>query len=154
MYHPHFDGPLPLHDDMGTYDRVRSHPRIHQRIISKLNFGLRILYQQEKRIKLEPLPETMVNEDQASPTPDLILVDPATGFIHVIIEVCKTPGLKSDVQKVVKLLDDAAYDIKEGFIHDYKTGKWYRYKANTGGLVEESSWSDVLELDLSAFLLP
>ncbi len=152
MYHPKFDGPLVLHDDMGTYDRVRYHPRIHQRIISKLDFGLRLLYQQEKRITLEPLPETMVNEDQASPTPDLILVDPVTEFIHVIIEVCKTTGLKSDIQKVVKLLDDNLYDIQEGFIYDYKTSNWYRYKAGSGGLVEESSWSDVLALDLNDFL--
>ena len=154
MYHPHFDGPLILHDDMGTYVRVRHHPRIHQRIISKLDFGLRLLYQHEKRIHLEPLPETMVNEDQASATPDLILVDPETEFIHVIIEVCKTTGLKSDIQKVIKLLDNDLYDIKEGFIHDYKTGKWYRYKANSGGLVEESSWSEVLALDLNTFLMP
>ena len=148
MYHPHFDGPMILHDDMATYA-----PRIHQRVIAKLTAGLGYLYYQEKRINLEPLPETMVNEDQASATPDLILVDPETEFIHVIIEVCKTTGLKSDIQKVIKLLDNDLYDIKEGFIHDYKTGKWYRYKANTGGLVEESSWSEVLALDLNAFLI-
>jgi Uma2 family endonuclease len=147
MYHPKFDGPLVLQDDMGTYA-----PRIHQRIISKLDFGLRLLYQQEKRITLEPLPETMVNEDQASPTPDLILVDPITEFIHVVIEVCKTTGLKSDIRKVVDLLDNDLYSIKEGFIYDYKTGNWYRYKAGSGGLVEESSWSDVLALDLNTFL--
>lgn len=123
MYHPYFDGPLVLQDDMGTYDWVRYHPRIHQRIISKLDFGLRFLYQKEKTIGLEPLPETMVNEDQASPTPDLILVDPVTEFIHVIIEVCKTTGLKNDIQKVIKLLDNGEYDIREGFIYDYKTEK-------------------------------
>ena len=89
-----------LHDDMGMYDRVRYHPRIHQRIISRLDFGLRLLYQHEKRIKPEPLTEMMVNEDQASATPDLILIDPETEFIHAIIEVCKTTGLKSDIQKV------------------------------------------------------
>ncbi len=149
MYHPDFDGPLMLHDDMGTYA-----PRVHQRIISKLDFGLRFLYQQEKRITLEPLPETMVNEDQASPTPDLILVDPVTEFIHVVIEVCKTTGLKSDIQKVIKLLDSDLYGIQEGFIYDYKTCNWYRYKTGSGGLVEESSWSDVLALDLNDFLLP
>ncbi len=152
MYHPYFDGPLVLQDDMGMHDRVRYHPRIHQRIISKLDFGLRLLYQQEKTIKLEPLPETMVNEDQASPTPDLILVDPATEFIHVIIEVCKTTGLKSDIQKVIRLLDNDLYDIQEGFVYDYKAQKWYRYRAGNGGLVEESSCSDELGLDLDSFL--
>lgn len=48
MYHSHFDGPLILYDDMGTYDRVRYHPCIHQRIISKLGFGLKLLYQPGK----------------------------------------------------------------------------------------------------------
>ena len=102
---------------------MRYHPRIHQRIISRLDFGLRLLYQHEKRIKPEPLSETMVNEDQASATPDLILVDSETEFIHAIIEVCKTIGLRSDIQKVIELLDNDLYDIKEGFILDYKTGK-------------------------------
>ena len=147
MYYPKFDGPLFLNDDMGTYA-----PRVHQRLISKLDFGLRQLYQIEKSISLEPLPETMINEDEASPTPDLILVEPDTEMIHVVIEVCHTIGLKNDIKKVIAMLDKAEYDIKEGFIHDYKTGKWYRYKANSGGLVEESSWSEVLGLDLNTFL--
>ncbi|MBO0948201.1 hypothetical protein [Fibrella forsythiae] len=149
MYYPKFDGPLFLNDDMGTYA-----PRVHQRILSKLDSGLRWLFEKEKKINLEPLPETMVNEDETSPTPDLVLVDPDTELIRVVIEICHTVGLKGDIRKVVNLLDNNLYDIQEGFIYDYKTGKWYRYKANTGGLVEESSWSDVLVLDLNAFLLP
>jgi hypothetical protein len=58
MCHPYFDRPLLLHDDMGTYA-----PRVHQRIIAKLITGLGHLFYQEKIIQLEPLPETMVNED-------------------------------------------------------------------------------------------
>ena len=152
MYHPKFDGPLFVHDDMGTYDRVRYHPRIHRRIISKLNSESRWLYQKDKLINLEPLPETMINESEASPTPDLILIGPDTEFIRVVIEVCHTIGLKNDIRKVIKMLDNELYDIREGFIYDYKTEKWYRYKANTRGLVEESSHSDELGLDLDLFL--
>lgn len=147
MYYPKFDGPLHLHDDMGTYA-----PRVHQRIIAKLTVGLGHLYYREKVIQLEPLPETMVNEDEASPTPDLVLVDPKTEFIQIIVEVCKTAGLKNDIRKVINLLDNEMYGIQEGFIYDYKTEIWYRYRAGNGGLVEESSWSDILNLDLNAFL--
>jgi hypothetical protein len=60
MYHPKFDGPLILHEDMGTYV-----PRPHQRVISKLNAGLGYLYYRQKTLRFEPLPETMVNEDKA-----------------------------------------------------------------------------------------
>lgn len=147
MYHPKFDGPLLLHEDMGTYA-----PRDHQRIIARLTTGLGTLYYQQKKIKLEPLPETMVNETEASPTPDLVLVDPITEFIQIIIEVCKTTGLKNDIQKVVRLLDDNAYDIQEGFIYDYKAETWYRYQAGNGGNIEESSFSNILQLDLNTLL--
>lgn len=147
MYHPEFDGVYVLREDMGTYA-----PRDHQRIISKLDFGLRWLYQHKQTIHLEPLPETTVNETEASPTPDIILVDPVTEFIQVIIEVCKTTGLKSDLQKVVKLLDDNVYDIQEAFVYDYKAKKWYRYQAGNGGEIEESSFSNALQLDLSTLL--
>ena len=147
MYHPKFDGRLVLEEDMGTYA-----PRVHQRIIAKLTSGLGWLYQRDKTIRLEPLPETMVDEAQASPTPDLILVDPVTELIHVVIEVCHSGGLKKDIQKIIDLLDGGLYDIQEGFIYNYKTGQWYRYRAATGGVMDESSFSDVLQLDLNTLL--
>lgn len=147
MYHPKFDGSLLLHEDMGTYA-----PRSHQRIISILDSGLRWLYQKERTIKLEPLPETMVDEAEASPTPDLVLIDPTTELIHIVVEVCHSGGLKKDLQKVTDLLDNGLYDIKEGFVYDYKTETWYRYQAGNGGNIEESSFSDILQLDLNTLL--
>ncbi|MEZ0611257.1 hypothetical protein ACAW74_22285 [Fibrella sp. WM1] len=74
-------------------------PRDHQRIIARLTTGLGTVYYQQKKITLEPLPETMVNEAEANPAPDLVLVDPTTEFIQIIIEVCKTTGLKMTFRK-------------------------------------------------------
>ena len=147
MYHPKFDGPLLLHDDMGTYA-----PRIHQRIISKLTAGLGHMYFQEKTLALEPLPETMVDEGGASPTPDLILANNDNDTIPVIIEVCHTAGLKQDMRKIIKLVDEDLYGILEGFIYDYKTQIWYRYQVGNGGLLQETSVSEQLGLDLNTFL--
>lgn len=49
-------------------------PRAHQRVIARLTTGLYQLYMDGK-IKYEPLPEVMVEESEASPTPDVILFD-------------------------------------------------------------------------------
>ncbi|MBO0935001.1 hypothetical protein J2I47_00440 [Fibrella sp. HMF5335] len=152
MYHPYFDGPLLLHDDVGTYDRVRYHPRVHQRIIAKLMAGLGHMHFQEKTLALEPLPETMVDEGGASPTPDLILANNDNDTIPIIIEVSHRAGLKQDMRKIIKLIDEDLYGILDGFIYDYKTQIWYHYQVVNGGLLQETSVSEQLGLDLNKFL--
>ncbi len=101
---------------------------------------------------LEPLPETMLDEDKASPTPDLILYDNQTEQTPIIVEVCRTPKLKQDQQKVAFLIDDASFGICEGFVYDYKLRQWHQYRLGIGWLTESESFSDVLGLDLDAFL--
>lgn len=39
-------------------------PKEHQRVISKLTTGLGTFYYQQRKIALEPLPETMLDEGQ------------------------------------------------------------------------------------------
>ena len=50
-------------------------PRPHQRVISKLNTELGILYYKQAEIYLEPFPEMMLDDDKTSPTPDFSLYD-------------------------------------------------------------------------------
>ena len=135
-------------DEMGV-----NAPMDHQRVISQLNVGLGKLYYYDKVIRLEPLPETMLDEGRTSPTPDLILYDREADHIPVIIEVCHSRGLKGDLQKVVSLIEDYPYDIRKGFVYNYRTGQWLRYRKGDQAEATESSFSEVLQLDLSQFLL-
>ena len=54
---------------------------------------------------------------------------------------------------MISLIDDESYSILEGFVYNYKTEKWLRYRKGDGGQAIESSFSEVLQLDLNAFLL-
>jgi len=147
MYFPAVNDPFVVGEDQGVWAPIE-----HQRIISKLNVGLGILYYREKTIRLEPLPETMLDDAKASPVPDLSLVDNDSNETPIIIEVCKTTGLKGDLRKVIQLIDDDLYGIREGFIYDYRAEKWLRYRFGDGGLTTESSFSEILQLDLNSFL--
>ncbi|MFC5410984.1 hypothetical protein ACFPMF_16815 [Larkinella bovis] len=147
MYFPSTNPLSVVNEDQGVWAPVD-----HQRIIAKLTMGLGVLFHREKTIRLEPLPETMLDEGKASLVPDILLRDNATAQTLVIIEVCHTNGLKGDLHKVVHLIDDGFYGILEGFIYDYRTQQWLRYRKGDGGLTENSSFSEILQLDLNSFL--
>lgn len=136
-----------MHDDQGVWA-----PAIHQRIIARLTIELGILYYKEHSIGLEPLPETMLDEGKASPVPDLSLCDNVADETPIIIEVCHSKGQKDDLQKVIQLIDNELYGIQEGFVYNYKTGEWLRYRKGDGGVATTSSFSEVLRLDLGQFL--
>jgi hypothetical protein len=125
-------------------------PINHQRIIARLTAGLYPLYR-AAIIPYEPLPETMLGE-YTSPTPDLILFDDQTDQTPVIVEICQTRGAKGDLQKVISLIDGELYGIREGFVFNYKTQQWLRYRLGDGGVATNSSFSDVLQVDLSTFV--
>lgn len=147
MYFPPLTPPSLVHEDFGVWA-----PADHQRVIAKLTTGLGMLFYREHTSSLEPLPETMLDEGKASLVPDLSLCDSKTDTTPIIIEVCHSKGQKDDIQKVIQLIDNDLYGIREGFIHNYKTGQWYRYRFGDGGLTTESSFSDILQLDLNDFL--
>jgi len=128
-------------------------PIDHQRVISLLTTGLGVLYYHRKIISLEPLPETMLDEGKVSPVPDVLLRNNETDETPIIIEVCQTTGQKGDLQKVIQLIDEDLYGIHEGFVYNYKTQRWLRYRKGDGGQATESSVSEVLNLDLSALLM-
>lgn len=147
MYTPGTSDDLLFRDDMAVYG-----PRDHQRVIAKLTTRLGTLYYDAKAITLEPLPETMLDEGGASPTPDVILSSNETNETPVIIEICHTAGLKKDINKVIRLVDEDEYGILEGFVYDYKTENWLRYQKGDAGLLTQTSVSDVLNLDLGVML--
>lgn len=134
-------------DEMGV-----NAPLIHQRVISKLHVGLGVLYYHRNEIEYEPLTETLLGEGVSSPTPDLLLYDNGAEKTRIIIEVCQTRAIRADVEKVIRLIEGQLYGIEEGFVYNYKTGQWLRYKLGDGEAVTESSFSEKLNLDLAKFL--
>ncbi|MBD2702227.1 hypothetical protein IC229_16360 [Spirosoma sp. BT702] len=147
MYIPGSTDDLIFREDVAIYG-----PKDHQLIISKLNTRLGTLYYDAKTITLEPLPEIMLNEAEASPTPDVILFDNEALTTPIIIEICHTVGLKKDINKVIRLIDEDEYGILEGFVYDYKTENWLRYRKGDAGLMTQTSFSEVLHLDLNRML--
>lgn len=147
MYFPSVTPSSVANEDFGVWA-----PAEHQRVIAKLTTGLGVLFYHRQTIRFEPLPETMLDDAKASLVPDLSLIDNSADETPVIIEVCKSKGQKDDLRKVIQLVDDGLYGIQEGFVYNYKTQQWLRYRKGDGGQATESSFSDVLNLDLNSFL--
>lgn len=103
-------------------------------------------------ITLEPLPEMMLTEGYRSPTPDIILYDYTAEQTRIIIEVCQTNGQQNDLKKILWLIEENEYGILEGFVYNYKTKQWLRYRKGDGGVATESSFSEVLNVDLGPFV--
>ncbi|MFZ4633211.1 MAG: hypothetical protein ACOYNO_03285 [Saprospiraceae bacterium] len=124
-------------------------PRVHQAAITKLIYGLTDLYV-KKESDLFAYPETMIDESQTSPAPDVMLIDPKTDLTKVIIEITHTQGVKKDIQKLLELMRD--YEVPEGFVFDYKLNIWHKFPSNseTGGI--NSSWCDAVGRELSGLL--
>ncbi len=127
-------------------------PRIHQRIIRKIMFGLTQMYEIEHSMQLEPLSETMLDESQTSPTPDIILLDNVLSVVPVIIEITQTTGTRGDKIKVQRLIDSDYYGIQEGFIYDYKRNEWHKYKRGVGDVLDKPSFCEAINLDLATLL--
>lgn len=126
-------------------------PKEHQRVIAKLTIGLGNLYYDGK-IALEPLPETMLDEDRTSSTPDITLYDNATEKNKVIIEVCKTSGVENDYLKIKKLVEDYAYGIEEAFVYNYKNGTWRKYTKGGQTFFENPSYCTLIDIDLNGLV--
>jgi len=127
-------------------------PRIHQRIIRKLLFELTRMYDIEHSLTLEPLSETMLDEGQTSPTPDIILLDNVLSLTPIIIEITHTTGIRADFLKVQRLVDSEYYGIQEGFVYDYKRNEWHKYKIGEGTITDKPSFCEAINLDLATLL--
>jgi Uma2 family endonuclease len=127
-------------------------PWSHQRAITALTAELYFLYKKTGVISLEPLSRAMLNEDQTSPVPDILLYDVARAEIPVIIEVTHTLGVKSDVKKIKTLIEADDFGIVEGFVYDYKKGEWHKFQKGVGVVDQSPSFSNGLWLDLADLL--
>lgn len=125
-------------------------PRLHQAIITKLIYGLTDLYMHGK-IDYFAYPETMIDESQTSPVPDVMLIDPKTDLTHVIIEITHTQGVKKDLHKLQTLMSD--YEVQEGFVYDYKMKKWYKATIDCTEIKEDVSFCDAIGYDLQKMVL-
>jgi len=125
-------------------------PKIHQRIIGQLMMRLGILFYIEKRIPYEPFPETMIDESQTSPTPDILLFDNEHRQNKVIIEVSGNTGARRDFEKVKTLM--AEYEVPEGFVYNYDTEKWMKYRLGEGEDARHPSYIDSIGVDLNDLL--
>lgn len=123
--------------------------RIHQAIITKLIYGLTNLYR-NGQAQLFPYPETMIDESQTSPAPDVMLVDAKTDLTKTIIEITHTQGVKKDIQKMLGLMRD--YEVAEGFVYDYKLGIWHKFTLAQGAVTENPSYCQSAGVDLKDLL--
>lgn len=126
-------------------------PKQHQRVIARLTTRLTNRYEAGV-ITLEALPETMLDEGQTSPTPDIILYDNVLSTTPVIIEITHTDGVKKDLIKVRKLIDESYYGIQEGFVYDYKRNEWHKYHRDKGDITDQPSFCEAINLDLATLL--
>ena len=84
--------------------------------------------------------------------PDILLYDNETYKTPIIIEVCHPNGLNNDMKKIIRLIEENDYGIEEGFIYDYVRGMWSKYKKGVGKVVDNQSYSDILDMDLAGLL--
>jgi Uma2 family endonuclease len=127
-------------------------PRTHQRVIMRLAAELFFLFDKQKTIHLEPLPETMIDEDGSSPVPDIMLLDNEREEVPVIIEITRTGSVKNDIKKVIALIEDNNYGIIEGFVYDYKRQEWHKIKRGLGIVAENTSFCEAINLDLATLI--
>ncbi|ADB41567.1 hypothetical protein Slin_5602 [Spirosoma linguale DSM 74] len=146
MYEQRYNSPFLVHDDGPNA------PLEHQFAISKLTFELGLLYYQKRTIPFIPLPETPLNEGPGHAVPDVILYDAVAEDTKVIIEVCQNNGQKNDLKKVIRLIEDTEYGILEGFVYNYKSREWFRYRKGDGGAATASSVSEVMGIDMGGFV--
>jgi hypothetical protein len=70
----------------------------------------------------------------------------------VIIEVTHTKGVRGDLIKVQRLIEEGFYGIQEGFVYDYKRQLWHKYKLGEGIVHHHPSFCEAINLDLAALL--
>lgn len=146
MYEQKYGSPSLVHDD-GT-----NSPFDHQIVLSKLTIELGVLFYHKKTIKLVPLPETPLDEGPGFPVPDVILFDQEAEQTRIIIEVCTNRGIKNDLKKVIRLIEEDDYGILEGFVYNYKTRAWLRYRKGDGGIATTSSYSELMGVEMGGMV--
>lgn len=126
-------------------------PKQHQRVIRRIIANLDRLFEHGD-ITVEPFPETMLNEGESSPVPDILLYDNVVSETPVIIEINHAAGVKNDLKKLRTLIEETEYGIQEGFVYDYKRNQWHKYKRGVGDIFDQPSFCETINLDLATLL--
>ncbi len=126
-------------------------PKQHQRVIRRIIANLDRLFEHGD-ITVEPFPETMLNEGESSPVPDILLYDNVVSETPVIIEINHAAGVKNDLKKLRTLIEETEYGIQEGFVYDYKRNQWHKYKRGVGDILDQPSFCETINLDLATLL--
>jgi len=113
---------------------------------------LGVLFYHKQVIPLEPLPETPLSEGPGHSVPDVLLFDNQAEKTRIIIEVSNSRGFDADLRKVIRLIEEDDYGILEGFVYNYKTRVWLRYRKGDGGVATESSYSELLGVDMGGMV--
>ncbi|MFD2932240.1 hypothetical protein [Spirosoma flavum] len=113
---------------------------------------LGILYYHKHVITLEPLPETPLGDGPGHIVPDVLLFDNQAEQTRIIIEVANNRSFRIDLKKITRLIEEDDYGILEGFVYNYKTHEWLRYRKGDGGAATSSSFSELMMVDLGPFL--
>ncbi len=124
-------------------------PRIHQAIIGRLIYWLTDLYMKNET-ELIAYPETMIDESETSPVPDVMLVNHDTDLTEVIIEVTHSQGVPKDIEKLKNLM--RIYRVSEGFVYDYKQKRWYKFRLDDADTGETSSFCNAIGRELAPFV--
>jgi len=146
MYESPYRSPFLLHDDGPNA------PLEHQRTISRLTVELGVLFYHKQVIPLEPLPETPLSEGPGHSVPDVLLFDNQAEKTRIVIEVSNSRGFDADLRKVIRLIEEDDYGILEGFVYNYKTRVWLRYRKSDGGVATESSYSELMNVDMGGMV--
>jgi Uma2 family endonuclease len=147
MYTQKEPQPFLVHDDDGT-----NSPLDHQRTIGKLTMNLGILFYREGTITLEPLPETPLGEGSGHEVPDVLLFDNEVELTRIVIEVTQPRTANRDLKKTIRLIEEDDYGILKGFVYNYKTREWLRYRKGDGGVATASSRSELMNVDMGGFV--
>lgn len=142
MYETQYRSPFLAHGD-GTNSLYN-----HQRVISRLTVELGVLFYHKQEILFVPLPETPLAEGPGYPVPDVLLYDENAEQARVIIEVSNNRSINSDLRKVIRLIKEDDFGIQEGFVFNYVTRGWLRYRKGDGGAATASSFSELMGVDL------
>lgn len=78
----------------------------------------------------------------------MLLHDDVAEDAKVIVEVCLTDGVRNDLRRIIRLIEEDDYGILEGFVFNYKTREWLRYRKGDGGVATASSFSELMDVDL------
>ncbi|MCX6213505.1 hypothetical protein [Spirosoma sp.] len=70
----------------------------------------------------------------------------------IVIEVAQPRTVQHDLKKIIHFTENDNYGILKGFVYNYKSREWFRYRKGDGGAATAPSVSDVMGIDPGEFV--